>query len=130
MHVPLPGRYADIPGSSEIQFTRSHIIFRDTPHRQLKTAVVVCNESSNIPLGLALVNKLMGDASTSERLCQDIYWLVWDVFHELNHWTSILENTRMQLKIEVICSNFVKNTESICTNWYHRKRTQNIPNWI
>jgi len=74
------------------------------PHRALKTAVVVCNKSNNMPLGSSLVKKLISNAGKSERWCQDIYWLVCDVFHGLNHWTSILETTRMQLKIEIFSS--------------------------
>ncbi|KAA8897737.1 hypothetical protein FN846DRAFT_229095 [Sphaerosporella brunnea] len=87
-------------GGNEIQFTRSHIFFGHIPHRDLKTAVVMCNESNNEPLGSSLVNKFVSDTAKSERLCQDIHWLVWDVFHQMNDWTNILENTKAQLWIE------------------------------
>lgn len=89
------------PETSEIQFTRSHIFFGNMPHHALKTAVIISNDCHHMPLGLSLVNKLIDDVAKSERLCNDIHWLVWDVFHELNHWTAILEHSKLQLRNEV-----------------------------
>jgi hypothetical protein len=48
------------------------------------------------------VQKLMGDPTKSERLCQDILWLMWDVYKELNYWPHILEFMKNQLSIEVL----------------------------
>ncbi|KAI5817495.1 hypothetical protein BZA77DRAFT_34718 [Pyronema omphalodes] len=87
-------------GNSEIQFQRSHIFFGNLPQWSRKTAVVLCNESHEYPLGEALVDKLMKDATKSERLCQDILWLMWDVYKEMNNWPHILELMKHQLTIE------------------------------
>jgi hypothetical protein len=59
--------------------------------------VVVCND--NIEYGKALIARCRVP-ERSARLSASTFWLAWDVFHQLNDWSTILQVSTTQLKIE------------------------------
>lgn len=86
-----------LAGRAPVYITNRPLVLEADPNYHAQ-AVVVSNDC--VAYGNALAH-LYKSRRKRDRIRECLSWLVWDMYHLMNDWPSILERSTAQLKIRV-----------------------------